>query len=316
MVLSSPGLPGGARAGLAPWTADLAHRHDRRWSLAAARRYCRRFVRSRDPNAAAWLGLFGDQRSESLFALAAFARTVDDLADEEEFDRLRTSQLDALERALREARSGDGRHPVVVAAAEVERAHDLPADALDGLLAAARREVARPEVADWADLIQRGLAGAAPLGRLVLGILDRDRPELEHWADQLCSGLYVTTRLQNLSLDLGRGRIALPADELAELGITRRELLDRRESDRAGRLIRRLVGRARWLFREAYPLVVEVGLPGALPLAGLWLGGRSVLRMVDRAGARVITRRPTVGPLTLAWALAGAGLERLPGVLA
>jgi len=313
-----PPRPDGASraAGMAPWTADLSHLHGRHWSLAAAQRYCWQLVRGRDANAAAWLGLFGERRSDALCALAAFARIVDDLADEDEFGQIRASQLDALERALAAARTGQAEHPVLVALVEVERAHELPASTLDGLLEAARREAARPEVADWADLLERGMAQAAPLGRLTLRVLGRDRPELCHWSDELCAGLYVTTRLQNLSVDLARGRIALPADERDRLGIAGRDLLARRPSAAAGALIRQLAERTRWLYRRAYPLVVEVGLPGALPLAGLWLGGRSVLRMVDRAGARVIRSRPAVGPLSLAWALAGAGLERLEEVVA
>lgn len=301
--------------GLAPWTTDLAHRHDRRWGLAAARRYCWQLLRSRNPNAAAWLSLFGERRASVLCTLAAFARIVDDLADEEEFSAVREAQLEALSQALEEARSGRVEHPVLVALVDVERAYDLDPATLDGLLAAAEREVREPEVADWADLQERGMAQAAPLGRTVLRVLGRDRPELDHWADELCVGLYLTTRLQNLSQDLARGRVALPADECTQLGITRQDLFSGRALEPIGVLVHRLAERTRWLYRSAYPLVVEVGLPGAIPLAGLWLGGRSVLRMVDRAGARLVRSRPTVGPMTLAWALAGAGLERLPAVM-
>lgn len=302
--------------GVAPWTLELSGVHGCRWNLPAAQRYCRSMVKDRDENLAHWLGLFSCRQQDALAAVYSVCRIADDLADEPDFAPGRQLLMAAWRTELLACEDGGARHPALVALQQACSDFELPVGPLLDLLDAFALECQTQQLETWTELTGISRGGAAPVGLLVLRVLGVDRPEMRYWAELVCSALRLTSLLQNLSVERARGRILLPRADMACFDLSPQDLLAGRQSDAAEALIRFEVERVRKLYRQGFPLVLEAGLPAALPFASAWLGGRSILRLVDKAGASVLLKRPGMNVGRFARTLVGAGLSRVPRLVA
>src|ERR687885_1340358 len=94
------------------------------------------------------------------------------------------------------------------------------------------QRIARYET--WAELKEYCRHSADPCGRLVLGILGRDRDAACVAAsDDVCTGLQLVNFLQDVPRDLELGRVYLPAEDRARFGVA--------ELDRPNEPLRRLL---------------------------------------------------------------------------
>src|SRR5213078_2552588 len=150
-----------------------------------------------------------------------------------------------------------------------------------GLIEANRQDQRVAEYETWDELRDYCTKSADPVGRLVLGLLRRDRePELVAASDDVCTGLQLVNFLQDVPRDLELGRIYLPADDRAKFGVT--------ELDRPNRplteLLRFEAERARALLDGGRLLQARIG--GRIGRAvGLFArGGLAALESLEEAG--------------------------------
>ncbi|QDU83044.1 Squalene/phytoene synthase [Planctomycetes bacterium Pla163] len=151
--------------------------------------------------------------------------------------------------------------------------------------------------------------GAGSTGRRAEGRLDPARA-LEQRIARMEAGL-VAERLTCWTADpsaaLAAGRLVLPMDELARLGLTAVDLAERPDDPRWAELIASQVGFVRGLCAKAWPLVSEVGLARGRTVA-VWLAGiDSALERIERARF-LTTAMPVSGPRA-SW----SSLARLAG---
>ncbi|MFC7303597.1 squalene synthase HpnC [Streptomyces monticola] len=247
-----------------------------------------------------------------LMAIYGYARLVDDIGDGDLApggadarhlglgpaageDRL--ALLDAFEADLRRVFDGSPRHPLLRRLQPTVRRHRLTAEPFLGLIAANRQDQLVSRYATYDDLLAYCELSANPVGRLVLGITGTVTPERVRRSDAVCTALQIVEHLQDVSEDLGRDRIYLPAEDMKRFGV--------RESDLAaagaGASVRALVAyeaeRARNLLNEGMPLVGSVHGRLRLLLAGFVAGGRAALRAVEGVGYDVLPGPP--GPTKL-----------------
>lgn len=299
--------------GLIPWSDDLAQRHGRCWSPAAARRYCTGLLRDSDRSAGLWLRPLPTERAAALAALAAVDAVADALSAESPDDRTRAACLDGWAAAVEACPGGRAAHPALSALGQAAQDCALDTAPLAAAVRARRALEARPAIASWCELesLERPVAG--PLGRLAAQVLGMDRPPLVQRAERLSLAWRWTARWCRLSDALARGRVLLPHEALERHAVSPHDLLAGRQSPATHALIRSAAARTRVLYREATPLALEAGLPAALPVVRLWLGGRSLLHLVAEAGAAVLRRRPVLTPPLFMRTLAQAGWSRLVG---
>lgn len=149
-----------------------------------------------------------------LFALYAFSRKADDIADEPwtTSHMARIDALEALERALT-AEHLQTDDPVITAVRATLRACSLPVAPLLRLLEAFRRDINFVAPTTWNDVLTYCSFSANPVGELFLR-LDHGSaqvaPEALAASDAICTALQITNFLQDLSIDLARGRAYLP----------------------------------------------------------------------------------------------------------
>jgi phytoene synthase len=259
--------------------------------------------------------LFPRRQAQALAAVYSVARIADDFADEDQFRTVRTLAVsrwqDWFERAC-EART---RHPAMVALADSMTRFQIDPEHFRDYFASCIQESSPLRFDTWGQVEEFARMSFGSIGKVVMCILGLNRTDLQYWAERLSVALFLTCRLRDLSVDIPRSRVFLPREHLEEFGLRADDISDPECVDSLSSAIKSAVERTRWIYREAYPLVLEAGGYSTAMLAGVWLGGRSLLRLVDRSADGLLRSRPGLSIFTFARTMMGAGLERLPGVL-
>jgi len=238
-------------------------------------------------------------------AVYAFARIADDIADEgAEPAGARQSRLLAWRRRLHEAvAAGAGAAGsdapsrddlIIVALAHSIRSLDLPISLFDDLLSAFGQDTMTTRYASWPDVFDYCRRSANPVGRLVLRIAGYREDALDRSSDALCTALQLTNFWQDLGRDWRAGRVYVPAEVLASCGAAEGDLSSGRLTPAWLRALDACVAVTRSLFEEGR--AVCEGVRGRLKweLRLTWLGGRRILDLVERRGADLPARRPTL----------------------
>lgn len=219
---------------------------------------------------------------EDLMAIYGFARLVDDAGDEAPGDRL--ALLDALEADLARAGEGAARHPLVRRLGPALAAGRLPPGPFRRLLEANRRDQGAVRMASWAELAESCSFSANPVGEAVLHALGAATPERIALSDSVCTALQLVEHCQDVAEDHGRGRVYLPAEDLARFGAGEAELAARPAPAALRAVVAFEVERARALLAAAVPLVASLRGSGRLLVAGFAAGGHAAADAVARAG--------------------------------
>ena len=246
-------------------------------------------------------------------ALYRFARTADDIADEGEADApARLAELAAYRAALNDAFAGQPVPPrwqaVFTPLAAAQRRHAWPVQLLHDLISAFEQDVRHTasghRYADTAELLDYCKLSANPVGRLLLHLWGvDDHPALER-SDRICSALQLINFWQDLSRDLPRQRVYLPADVLRRHGVAVEDFLpgvdtgadtqaDARDRERRA-VVAELCAHARGLMQMGAPLVHQVNGRAGWELRLVVQGGLRVLDRIESIQHRSWAQRVTV----------------------
>jgi phytoene/squalene synthetase len=135
------------------------------------------------------------------------------------------------------------------------------------------------------------------VGHLVLYLFGYRDAERQRLSDLVCSGLQLANFWQDVAIDLEKGRIYLPRQDMDRFGITIADLHAGRANQPFIDLMRHEVGHARDLLRRGAELhrLVDTRLRrDILMFAG---GGLAILRAIERVGCDVFHRRPRLTKL-------------------
>ena len=240
-----------------------------------------------------------------LLALYGYARHVDDLGDEPLVSGLdRVAALDAVEAELRALYAGgDVRHPVLRALAPTVAECRLPMDPLLRLIEANRIDQQVTRYATFEQLVDYCTRSANPVGELVLHVFAQAEPATVALSDRICTALQLVEHLQDVAEDHRRGRVYLPAEDLARFGVTEADLA----AGTASRQLRELIGfeaeRARAWLDAGAPLVSALHGWARLAVSGYLAGGRATLDALAAAGhdPLPVTVRPGRRRILTAW---------------
>ena len=223
----------------------------------------------------------------NLMAIYEYARLVDDVGDESPGDRL--DQLDWLEAELDRAARGAASHPIFRRLAPVL---DLAGpEPCRQLIEANRMDQTVSSYGTFDELRAYCMLSAAPIGRLVLAVFSADSPERVALSDDVCCGLQLVEHLQDVGEDVARGRVYLPADELARFGVTTEDLGCAAASEALRALVRFEAARARTLLHRGRPLAASLEGRQRLAIVGFVAGGLAALAAIDAADGDVLANR-------------------------
>jgi squalene synthase HpnC len=228
-------------------------------------------------------------------AIYAFARTADDVADEEGLtNQTRLQRLSKLEQQLHLCLEGSASDPVFIALGESISRFDLPVACFEQLLSAFRMDVEKKRYATWEEVLSYCSFSANPVGRLILQLFGYKGDDRLHASDAICTALQLTNFWQDLSIDLNRNRIYVPHEDLERFGCTEADLLRHEYDVNFSRLMTFEIDRTELLFEEGKPLTDWVDRDLRLQLRLTWLGGMKILKKIRRTNYDVFSHRPTI----------------------
>ena len=168
--------------------------------------------------------LLPSERRRAMFAVYAFCREVDDVADRDAAAETKRSELEAWRREIASLYAGAPSRPTSralrVAIDRFELARDDFLAVIDGMATDADGPVVAPTRAEL-ELYCDRVAGA--VGRLCVRVFGAGTPEGRAVADHLGQALQLTNILRDLDEDAASGRLYLPAELLDAHGIQVRE---------------------------------------------------------------------------------------------
>jgi squalene synthase HpnC len=262
--------------------------------VPTALRYCETLARRHYENFTVVSAFLPRRLRPHMFSVYAYCRWADDLGDEipdpERAEALLRWWGDELEACY----AGAPRHPVFVALAETVREYAIPIDPFQNLLRAFLQDQRVHRYETYDDVREYCRYSADPVGRLVLYLFGYRDAERQALSDCTCTALQLANFWQDVAVDWQKGRVYLPLADMRRFGYTE-EALARGECSAAFRdLMAFEVARARELFAEGAALKDQVARRLRIDLELFTRGGLEILRLIERAGYDVLTRRPAL----------------------
>lgn len=265
--------------------------------LAAAEVYTRWLAHAHYENFHVVSFLLPKHLHRDFYNVYAFCRWADDLGDEigDTAESLRLlawwrEQLIAM---------GEGfvTHPVFVALRGTCERRQLPLDPFADLITAFEQDQTVTHYETMPQLHGYCRYSANPVGRLVLMLCGYRDERRFAWSDATCTALQLTNFWQDISVDLGKGRVYIPEDFMARHGYRVQDLALGVEDERLVNLMRDLVAHTRELFTAGLPLIDSVDRRLAVDLDLFSRGGLAILDRIERQGFKTLRRRPAIGKI-------------------
>jgi phytoene/squalene synthetase len=144
---------------------------------------------------------------------------------------------------------------------------------------------------------------------MVLAVLGYNDAERRSYADATCTGLQLANFWQDVSVDIEKGRIYIPLEDMRHYDVTEAQI-ERREVTRAyQKLIRFEVDRAQELFERGRRLEPLVDRSARADIRLFRQGGEAILEAIRRANYDTLSARPTIPGARKASLALGAGLR-------
>jgi squalene synthase HpnC len=238
-------------------------------------------------------------------AIYWFARTADDLADEGDAPpQTRLAELAAYRADLMACLTGKPRSvrwaAVFNQLQPMVAQFELPFGLLDDLISAFEQDVVKTRYADSTELLDYCRRSANPVGRLLLHLYGvKDALSLAQ-SDCICTALQLINFWQDLSIDIPRGRIYLPAKSWLTHSVTESELLSLEVNEATTTLVQANVAWAQSLMREGSPLVKSVPGRAGWELRMVVQGGLRIAEKIEQLGFTTLKTRPKLKPWDVA----------------
>lgn len=267
---------------------------------------------------AAGYGLLDGETRRAMYALYAFCRISDDIADEplpgaqEDETAERRRQFAAWREGLRgvwrdvvEAevpRRFDGvarYHPALLAVAEVARSRGLSRETLEAIVDGCESDLDRKRYETYDELLDYIEKVAVSVGLAMLEVFGRRNAETEPPMRALGEAFQITNILRDISEDHGRDRVYLPREDLAARGVDDAAFAEAVRTGRAPKGLVEVVAdyadRARRRYRASDPLFA--GLLPAGPrkaVRSMRLLYEAILDEIALSPADVFVRPPSI----------------------
>ena len=293
---------------LAPTTSD-----DR---LARSRAFCEQLTRGAAKNFYYGLRLLPEPKRSSMFALYAYMRLVDDIADEEDGRSLqqRKEELDAWQLQTRAALQGElgatqnpgctsgaleELHPIWPAFSQMVRRHEIPPRVFDDVIEGQRQDLERAtfESFDELRLYCYRVAGVIGLASIYIWGFEGGS-ETEALAIDRGVAFQLTNILRDLREDASRGRCYLPKDEMRAAGVSEDELVSGRDAERFERFIRAQIERAQSRYESSSSLEDRISRDSRPTLRAMTDIYRGLLTKIAADPRRVLSERVSLSVLS------------------
>jgi 15-cis-phytoene synthase len=256
------------------------------------------------------------ERRRALYAVYAFCRFVDDIADDDTVTE--PGQMLARWRwELDNVFANTPTRAVSRALADNVRRFNLPRRYLEEVIDGVEMDLTRRRYDTFADLSLYCRRVASAVGLICIEIFGYRNPATRIYAERLGLAFQLTNILRDVREDAQRGRIYLPLEDLSHFGVSEDEILNSAYTPRFRALMEFEATRARQYYREAENALPAEDQPTMLAAEGMRLIYAALLERIVRSNYRVFDRRLSLSAtrklylIGRAWA--GARLWRAAG---
>jgi len=268
--------------------------------------------------------LLAPSQRPAVHALYGFARRADDILDD--FDasvgvERRAQKLEQFSTRLFNSLVENqpcGDDPTLTAVVDTARNYGIEWELFDDFLASMRMDLTVTDYPDRVALEHYMYGSAEVIGLQLLPILGTvgPREDAAPYAAALGKAFQLTNFIRDVDEDLRRGRVYLPADELAAHGVDRERLGWCQTNRRIDPCVRRALVEqhaiARGVYEQAYA-GIEMLIPASRPCVAVALTLYSeILERIEEIDFEIFSQRATVGKPRRA-AVAAAGITRAWG---
>ncbi len=239
-------------------------------------------------------------RRDALYAVYAFCRTVDDIAD---VGQARGDDPAALrgelaawrqEVACCYAREGEPAHPIARRLRAAVQAFPIPRAALEAIIEGVESDLDRRTYETAEDLYPYCYRVASAVGLCAIEIFGYTDPRARQYAIDLGMALQLTNILRDVAVDARAGRVYLPQEDLRAFGVTVDDLRGGCYGPAFVRLMEYQASRARTFYRAAwgsYPAADARSLVPAEIMGRIYF---ALLQEIERRRFRVLDGRVTL----------------------
>jgi phytoene synthase len=168
-----------------------------------------------------------EDKRRAMFAVYAFCREVDDIADEPGECEVKSARLEAWRQELSRLFAGSATTPTSRALLPAVRRYGLHREDFEAIIAGMEMDsVARLRIVDGAELDLYCDRVACAVGRLSIRVFGSETATGDELAAALGRAMQLTNILRDLQEDARRDRLYLPADMLAAKGLHNIDDLD------------------------------------------------------------------------------------------
>jgi len=263
-----------------------------------------RLTRKRARNFAYGIMLLPKPKRRGIAAVYAFAREVDDIADDPALAMaLKREKLERLHLAIEEAPGDDA---MLVALADARSRYPISSRALHDLIDGGLQDTEQARYASFDDLLAycRRVAGA--VGVACVAVYGADQPQR---AETLGVALQLINIMRDVREDWELGRVYLPQDELASFGVSEEDISEGRVSAAWQALMAYQAARARAYLEDGLALRASLDARSSACVSTFANLYRATLERIERSGFDVFDGPPKLSALTKLW-IVGTGLLR------
>ena len=191
----------------------------RPWTRASSYAFCERLARRAAGNFYHAFALLPREQRLAMCALYSFMRIADDLSDEPADVADKRAALAGWRAALHAALAGEYHHPALPALADVVARFGIPVAHLEAVLSGVEMDLDISDYATFDDLYRYCYHVASAVGLCCIHIWGF-HGDAYPAAEAAGIALQLTNILRDVAEDAARGRVYLPAEDLARFGCT------------------------------------------------------------------------------------------------
>jgi phytoene synthase len=224
-----------------------------------------------------------------------FARAADDFADEGDHSpEKRLELLNEYEQDFINSENGIFKNEFWKILNDTILVNDLSRQHFLNLIKAFKQDVIKNRYSNFEELLDYCSNSANPVGRIMLELFDiRDADSLKY-SDDICTALQLTNFYQDVSIDILKGRIYLPLDEMKHFNVSESIIGVNEYSYDFGKFMKFQVERAEKMFGDGENLIVRLRGKFRFQIKMTISGGRSILKKIENNNYNVQAIRPVL----------------------
>ncbi len=272
-------------------------------ALEPAYLYCRDLTAQHSKSFSLAARLIPADKRPAIWALYAFCRTVDDLVDDPSAEA--QTSLDAWRRVTNGYHSTP-HDPVAAAWSDTLTRYAVPKRYALELIDGVERDLYQNRYHTFADLSSYCYGVASTVGLMSMYITGFSGSEALPYAVKLGIALQMTNILRDVGEDWHNGRFYLPLEELAQFGLSERDIANSVVTDKWRAFMSFQISRTRRLYEQAWPGLQMLDASGRLAITAAAEFYRAILDQIERLDYNVFDHRAHVSK----W----GKLRQLPGI--